>query len=184
MVLDGLARLARLAGDGAAQEHLARRITRLGAGPRPETGPELVAALSAEASAAGAMPGAGGADDAAAAARFVLAARSAIIDDGGTDLALLPHFPGSWRGGPVEVHGAPTLAGTLSFAIRWHGYRPALLWELARPDPGRAAPAGPTSMSCPGLDPAWTSSEDRGETLLGGISQPLPAPPAAGESFS
>jgi hypothetical protein len=29
----------------------------------------------------------------------------------------------------IEVYGAPLGAATLGFAVRWHGERPALLWE-------------------------------------------------------
>jgi hypothetical protein len=44
----------------------------------------------------------------------------------------------------------------LAFAVRWHGARPALLWD---------APAG-LELSAPALDPAWSSAEAAGETLL------------------
>jgi len=40
--------------------------------------------------------------------------------------------------------------------VRWHGDRPALLWEV---------PPG-TQVCAPGLDPSWASSDQRGETLL------------------
>ncbi len=40
-------------------------------------------------------------------------------------------FPATWLGVDVEAHGLPTgLASTLSFAVRWHGERPAVLWEI------------------------------------------------------
>lgn len=84
--------------------------------------------------------------------------------DGG--LALCTMIPDSWLGQGVEVHDAPTHHGKLSYAIRWHGDRPALLWELDA-HPGVEG----VVISCPGLDPSWTSSELRGEALLA----PLPA---------
>ena len=40
--------------------------------------------------------------------------------------------------------------------MRWHGARPALLWD---------APAG-VELRVPALDPAWSSSEAAGEALL------------------
>jgi hypothetical protein len=41
-------------------------------------------------------------------------------------------FPGAWLGVDFEAHGlAIGLASTLSFAIRWHGDRPAVLWEVS-----------------------------------------------------
>ncbi len=51
--------------------------------------------------------------------------------------------------------------GRLSFAVRWHGARPALLWDLAAPEG-----AGPVLLTCPGLDPTWRSTDPRGEALL------------------
>src|SRR3712207_8333250 len=49
-----------------------------------------------------------------------------------------------------------------SFAVRWHGERPALLWELTPHDATTRL-----SITAPGLDPAWATSELRGEALLG-----------------
>ena len=90
-------------------------------------------------------------------------------------IELLPGFPAAWRGGPVEVHEAPTLYGTLSFAIRWHGARPALLWDQGE---------GSAILVCPALDPDWSTNEAKGETLLAGTSEGLVDVPAPGDSFS
>jgi len=76
--------------------------------------------------------------------------------------ALLVELPVEWRGQSLEVHDAPTRVGRVSYAVRWHGARPALLWECERP----------IRLSAPGLDRAWSTTESRGETLLA-------APPAA-----
>ena len=48
---------------------------------------------------------------------------------------LMPNsFPGGWLGVDFEAHGvAIGSASTLSFAIRWHGERPAVLWEVHGP---------------------------------------------------
>jgi hypothetical protein len=54
------------------------------------------------------------------------------------------------------VHDAPTRHGPLSYAVRWHGARPALLWE---------APPG-VRLRAPGLDPTWSSETTRGDALL------------------
>jgi len=59
--------------------------------------------------------------------------------------------------------------GSISFAVRWHGPRPALLWELAP-----AANVGPVRLVAPGLDPSWSSVEPAGEALLA----PLAGAPA------
>jgi hypothetical protein len=83
--------------------------------------------------------------------------------------SLLVELPSEWRGQSVEVHDAPTRAGRISYAVRWHGARPALLWECERP----------IRLSAPGLDRAWSTSEARGEALL---AAPAGAPGDAGFS--
>jgi len=76
--------------------------------------------------------------------------------------ALLVELPAEWRGQSLDVHDAPTRAGRISYAVRWHGARPALLWECERP----------IRLSAPGLDRDWSTTEPRGEALLA-------APPGA-----
>ena len=45
---------------------------------------------------------------------------------------LLPGgIPEAWRGADIEAHGLPVgPASTVSFAVRWHGEHPAVLWEV------------------------------------------------------
>lgn len=74
----------------------------------------------------------------------------------GPTIRLLPTFPKAWLGVNLSAYQVPTLAGPVGFAVRWHGERPALLWE---------APLG-TVVTCPGLDPSWSSTEPSGEALL------------------
>ena len=76
-------------------------------------------------------------------------------------LDLLVDVPDGWFGQPIEVHGLVTSVGRLGFAIRWHGTRPALLWQL-EPHPGE----GQVVLRVPGLDSAFSSSELAGEALL------------------
>ncbi len=90
------------------------------------------------------------------------------------ELALVSMIPASWYGQGVEVHDAPTRFGTLSFGLRWHGERPALLWELEPHDPDVAV-----VLTCPGLDPTWRTTDVRGEALL---AAPADAPAAASRS--
>jgi hypothetical protein len=71
-------------------------------------------------------------------------------------VTLLADLPGAWRGYGIDVRDAPTRAGPVSYAIRWHGPRPALLWE---------APPG-VQLRAPGLDPGWTTHDPNGEALL------------------
>lgn len=92
-------------------------------------------------------------------ADFLVAARRLLVDDRaapGTPIAVAVDVPATWRGHPFEVRDAPVAAGTVSYAIRWHGERPALLWEV---------PDG-VCLRAPALDPQWQSSGPRGETLL------------------
>lgn len=123
----------------------------------------------------GSGPGAGLVD----AAAFWRAARHHLVTER-IDLAeptieLVPDHPTAWRGGSLEVHEAATLYGPLSYAIRWHGPRPALLWDASQ---CRAR------LICPSLDPGWSTSNDRGETLLAGSADGLVDAPAPGDSFS
>lgn len=112
--------------------------------------------------------GCGGAGwDPVAAAGFVDAVRELLVLErraaagDGVELWLTPVVPAAWRGAGWEVHDAPTAAGRLSYAVRWHGERPAVLWELA-PHDG----VGPVVLRAPGLDPSWSATEPRGEALL------------------
>ena len=127
-----------------------------------------------------------GRDRADEAAAFWIAARRMLLDEvapagpGAPALVeLLPAFPPAWLGGPVEVHRAPVAGVAVSFAIRWHGYRPALLWEVDGAGPGGLPPV----LSCPALDPDWRSDAPSGEVLLAGVADRLPPAPSAGDSF-
>jgi hypothetical protein len=93
--------------------------------------------------------------------------------DGG--LALCSLVPTHWLGQQLEVHDAPTHHGLLSFALRWHGDRPALLWEL-QPHDGATA----VRITAPGLDPSWSTTELRGDALLAPVPPPEepPVPPS------
>jgi hypothetical protein len=79
---------------------------------------------------------------------------------GGVAIELFaPGFPPSWRGVDGNVEGV--CAGpqhTLSFAMRWHGERLAVLWECTGP--------APVTIVAPRLDPAWSVTGTRGDALL------------------
>ncbi len=81
---------------------------------------------------------------------------------------------GGWvsecRGRSIEVHRVPVFPGIVSVAVRWHGDRPALLWEC-RTWPDRA----PVELvwTASGLDHDWVATGLSGEALLG-------VPPEAG----
>jgi len=115
-------------------------------------------------------PGRGGrtiGQDLAASAALVLAVRSALVAERPDGLELLPVFPPSWYGGGVELHDAPTAFGRLSFAVRWHGARPALLWDLEAHEG-----IGPVRLTVGGLDRAWSTTALRGDALLAEVTPP------------
>ena len=73
-------------------------------------------------------------------------------------------IPPAWLGANVEVHGLPVgPSSTVSFAVRWHGERPAILWEVE---------GAPVRLTAATTAPGWSSTETKGETLW-------PEPPGA-----
>ncbi|MBX3286494.1 MAG: hypothetical protein KF703_14195, partial [Actinobacteria bacterium] len=159
-------------------EHLQVAAARLAAGgPEGPAACDDVLATVARASATGTWPGPGPGGrpvghDLAADAALVAAVRSVLVAERADGLALLPVHPDRWYGGAVEVHDAPTGFGRLSYAVRWHGTRPALLWDLD-PHPG----VGAVRLTAPGLDASWSSTEARGDALLGEVAPPAVAEP-------
>ena len=72
-------------------------------------------------------------------------------------------IPRLWLGANLECHRvAAGPLHTVSFGIRWHGEKPALLWEVS-------GPAG-IKLTAGKCDPTWTSVEATGETLLLGFA--------------
>jgi hypothetical protein len=84
--------------------------------------------------------------------------RSQLVTVGDQSIDLLPSWPDDWFGQGVEVYGEQLGQWRASFAVRWHGERPALLWDIDGPS---------TTVRCSGLDAAWSSDVTRGEALLG-----------------
>jgi hypothetical protein len=95
-----------------------------------------------------------------AAADFLTFVRRLLIRETTDGIALCTMLPAAWHGQPIEVHEAPTHHGLLSFALRWHEARPALLWELKRRNDV------PVRLTAPGLDPRWSTTEAAGDALL------------------
>lgn len=86
--------------------------------------------------------------------RFVRSIERRIVDGG---RLLTGGMPTAWLGNNFEVHGLPTSpSSSVSFAVRWHGERPAVLWEQQ---------GGPIELSAPDVDPGWTTVESSGEML-------------------
>lgn len=146
------------------EPHAAASARRLAGGVEPVTDapdPAAFGALVEAASPTWSWP------DVASSARFLTLARDLLVRETPDGLALLTSVPDGWYGLGVEVHDAPTGAGVMSFGIRWHGDRPALLWELD-PHPG----VGEVRLTIPGLDPAWSTTELRGDALLAPVLPP------------
>jgi hypothetical protein len=135
-VLDAAALVAARSGDGRASGDIARLARRVGRGEA--AAPTGLAAIRREGSAG----------------RFVRGVESALV----SGRALLPAgLPASWLGVNFEVHHVPTVGGAdVSFAVRWHGERPAVLWEQH---------GGPVELRAPAVDPTWSSAEVSGEAL-------------------
>ena len=77
--------------------------------------------------------------------------------------ALFPEgIPVAWLGQHLEVYGLPTgPSSAISFAMRWHGERPALLWEQSGTS---------VALRSPVVAPDWSSAAPTGDALW-------PAPP-------
>lgn len=92
-------------------------------------------------------------DDAAGVERVAYLER--LMVRGGELLPL--GVPAGWHGQSFECHGLPTVGGsTVSYAVRWHAERPALLWEQI---------GDPIALSAPRMDPTWRTDAAAGEAL-------------------
>ena len=74
--------------------------------------------------------------------------------------ALFPAgLPLAWRGESIEAHGVPTgPSSTVALAVRWHGARPAVLWEQQ---------GVPVATHIAGAAPAWDRPAGRRNALAG-----------------
>ncbi len=74
------------------------------------------------------------------------------------DGVLLPTgLPSGWEGTNFEVYGLPTgPASTVSFAVRWHGARPAVLFEQS---------GTPVRLTAPVVAPEWSTADTTGDVL-------------------
>jgi hypothetical protein len=99
--------------------------------------------------------------DPLASALFLLAVRRSFVTEptGNTPkVAIFEGFSSSWFNVPIEVQNMPVHKGTIGYVIRWHGDRPALLWE------GEVSTE--VTFTSPKLDADWESTESNGETLF------------------
>jgi hypothetical protein len=98
--------------------------------------------------------------DTASHTALLAAVRRELVRESERGVELLASVPSDWRGLALDVRDAPTRHGLVSYAVRWHGDRVALLWDV---------PAAVTTRA-PALDPGWSTTEARGEALLGPVA--------------
>lgn len=96
----------------------------------------------------------------AEASRYIRALRSVVVEDSVDEVRVLPEVPTLWRGRAIDVFDIPLGDGTLSYGLRWHGPRPALLWEAL------LAPETPFRLRAPGIDEEFDTTDLSGEVLL------------------
>lgn len=97
--------------------------------------------------------------------RFLAWVETLLVAPTSDGAALLPYgFPADWLGQSLEAHRMPAGAGrTTSFAVRWHGARPAVLWEQM----------GGARLTAPTTAPTWSTTDASGEALW---PEPVQAP--------
>jgi len=120
-----------------------------------------VSTMVGAASPAGALAWNGRSQHPALSAAFLTFVGRAIVSEpagAGGPVSLLPVPPRGWLGSAIEVHDMPVAGGLASFGVRWHGERPALLWDIGGP--------AHRTVQAPGLDPTWSADGADGEALL------------------
>jgi hypothetical protein len=95
----------------------------------------------------------------------------------GSCMLLAEAVPAAWLGSSFETYQLPAGGGrTVSYAVRWHGDRPAALWEVTGTEG--------LQLTC-GFDPDWSSTDRTGDALwaappapVGGWPVEAPSTPA------
>lgn len=143
--LDAAERVCRAADDARATRDLGRVRARLLADRERRSAPAPAPAAPAPAPASA---------SALAGARLIATVEHSIA----AGPALFPAgLPETWLGQHLEVYGVPTgAASAVSFALRWHGERPALLWEQTGLD---------VELMAPVMAPGWSTVLPTGEVL-------------------
>jgi hypothetical protein len=83
--------------------------------------------------------------------------RMLLVREAPDGLVLLSVLPDEWQGQPIALHDAPTSAGRISYRLEWDRDIPVLRWDCERDG---------VRLVAPGLDPAWSTVEQRGEARL------------------
>lgn len=98
--------------------------------------------------------------DSSAPARLVLAAKAMVVEDAAAGVDVLPGLPVAWRGRQIDVFNAPVSGGALSYGLRWHGPRAALLWQY------QPVTDAPFALIASSIDSGFRTEDHSGETLL------------------
>lgn len=106
--------------------------------------------------------------DTAATALRLSTVLSAFVRDTPASIELLGGWADVWFEKPIEVNRVATRLGSVSFALRWSGNRPILLWEI-EPAVGVDRSLHDPIVTAPGLDPRWHAHGWIGEAMLGTV---------------
>lgn len=143
----------------------------------------VLPALAASSSPTGALGAGARRHDPVASVLYLIAVRRAVVDEpGGTGgpVAIAPGVPAEWFGAAMEAHAVPVTGGAVAFGLRWHGERPAVLWDVAT--------ASPTSVCAPSLDADWSDERPKAEALLAATAdlriEEAPRGPEPGQGIS
>ena len=89
-----------------------------------------------------------------------------LVAEAADHVVTAPALPAAWRGASTDARSIVTRHGTLSFSVRWHGSRPALLWDLIPADRSKTGGHDDgVALRCR-LDPSWRAPGSAGEALL------------------
>ena len=150
--LDAAARLAHVGDDRRALHDLAAARVLLGTAGAVRHEPAGAPNSGADEGSVPATP---------SAVLRVAATETRLADAAGR--LLVAGLPTAWLGGTVEVHDLPIgLGATVSYALRWHGPRPAVLWEVGLDDRGDGRAI---TLTSPVLAPGWSTTRSSGEAL-------------------
>lgn len=106
--------------------------------------------------------------DTAAMALRLSTVLSVFVRDTPSSIELLAGWDEVWFEKPIEINHIATRLGSVSFALRWSGNRPILLWEI-EPATGVERDLHDPIITAPVLDPHWHAHGWIGEAMLGTV---------------
>lgn len=100
------------------------------------------------------------------AADLVVAGVESMVRETPDGIDLFTGWKPTGLGSSLEAHEVATRWGTVSVALRWHGGRPALLWELSPYDERSDVAGSPPIWRASSLDAGWSSEAPSADALL------------------